>query len=138
MKKKVELKDIVFECHREVYSFIGVDFDKLHSSGVTKRENWFSDFHLDHSKQEEIVNKVLNRYRLKPYEKKQVSIAIWLGGFPSYVENPKVLKEYKEVLASGMFWEWFPNYSGNWADDEELFTRFYYERVANKVLENVT
>ena len=40
------------------------------------------------------------------------------------MEN-KIKLEYQILLQSGMFWEFFPSFSGNWEDDEKEFTEFY-------------
>ncbi len=32
--------------------------------------------------------------------------------------------EYEQVKASGMMWEWFPDYSGNWDTDKYNFAEF--------------
>ena len=36
--------------------------------------------------------------------------------------------EYEALLKSGMFWEFFPQLSGEWEKDEEEFTEFYINR----------
>ena len=40
----------------------------------------------------------------------------------------EIEQEYKELLKSGMFWEFFPNLTGEWNRDESTFTKFYEER----------
>lgn len=37
----------------------------------------------------------------------------------------KIQEEYNELLKSGMFWEFFPEFTGNWSKDGETFTEFY-------------
>ncbi len=38
-------------------------------------------------------------------------------------------KEYTEVLASGMFWEWYPNLTGDWEKDRTTWYGIYIESV---------
>lgn len=40
--------------------------------------------------------------------------------------------EYNKILKSGMFWEFFPNLSGSYKEDEEAFYKFILERENNK------
>lgn len=41
-------------------------------------------------------------------------------------------KEYFYLLKSGMFWEFFPNLSGEYLRDKEFFTTFITERESKK------
>lgn len=41
-------------------------------------------------------------------------------------------KEYFYLLKSGMFWEFFPNLSGEYSQDKGFFTSFVTERENNK------
>lgn len=41
-------------------------------------------------------------------------------------------KEYYELLKSGMFYEFFPNLSGNYLQDKEFFLNFIAERETEK------
>lgn len=43
-----------------------------------------------------------------------------------------ILDEYFKLLKSGMFWEFFPNLSGEYLRDKEFFTTFITERENNK------
>lgn len=36
-------------------------------------------------------------------------------------------KEYNDLLRSGMFFEWYPNLSGDWEKDAEQWFEIYYE-----------
>lgn len=47
----------------------------------------------------------------------------------------KIQEEYKELLKSGMFWEFFPELSGDWSKDEIVFTRFYNRRASTDYIE---
>lgn len=42
------------------------------------------------------------------------------------------LDEYFKILKSGMFWELFPNLSGEYLQDKDFFTTFITERENNK------
>ena len=37
-------------------------------------------------------------------------------------------EEYAAVLVSGMFWEFFPHFHGNWESDAVMFIRFLIQR----------
>ncbi len=39
-----------------------------------------------------------------------------------------VQQEYNLLLQSGMFWEFFPEFTGNWEKDQEEFTKFIKSR----------
>ena len=43
----------------------------------------------------------------------------------------KIEEEYKTLLLSGMFWEFFPQFTGNWEKDKDEFIKFYLERLEN-------
>lgn len=51
--------------------------------------------------------------------------------FKKYCEE-LARSEYYELLRSGMFFEFFPNLSGNYLQDEKEFTKFVTERETNK------
>lgn len=40
----------------------------------------------------------------------------------------KAKKEYNVLLGTGMFFEFFPQYSGEWEKDKEQFIKFYKDR----------
>ena len=40
----------------------------------------------------------------------------------------KAKKEYEALLDTGMFWEFFPDYSGEWEKDNDKFLKFYKNR----------
>lgn len=42
----------------------------------------------------------------------------------------EIKNEYYELLESGMFWEFFPEYTGKWSEDESKFILFYLDRQA--------
>lgn len=39
----------------------------------------------------------------------------------------KAQTEYKELLASGMFWEFYPELTGDWSRDEEQWVEIHKE-----------
>ncbi len=43
----------------------------------------------------------------------------------SIAQNEAARKEYDEVLASGMLWEWFPKLTGDWKRDEVAWYSIY-------------
>lgn len=42
----------------------------------------------------------------------------------------EIKEEYIKVLKSGMFYEFFPQFTGNWETDKDEFTKFYKNREA--------
>jgi len=42
-------------------------------------------------------------------------------------------EEYTDLLHSGMFWEFFPKYSGEWKTDALYFIRFLIKRRELKI-----
>ncbi len=43
------------------------------------------------------------------------------------MEKSKAEWEYNQLLKSGMFWEFYPNLSGEWEQDEEQWLEIYEE-----------
>jgi hypothetical protein len=43
-----------------------------------------------------------------------------------------IKSEYEQLKASGMFWEFFPELSGEWERDQSPYTKFYQERERRK------
>lgn len=43
-------------------------------------------------------------------------------------------EEYKELLKSGMFWEFFPEYTGDWNKDGDSFMDFKLQTVGGKTI----
>lgn len=72
----------LMEIYRRVYSELGVDIDKLIEDGTTKKEGWFMDYEMSVVRQQEIIEEVLKENRIPKYQKRQISIAYWLGGSP--------------------------------------------------------
>ena len=48
--------------------------------------------------------------------------------------DEKIEQEYNYLLSSGMFWEFFPELTGVWEKDKELFIKFVNNR--NKLKNN--
>ena len=45
----------------------------------------------------------------------------------------RIKEEYDQLLTSGMFWEFFPEFTGEWSKDELAFTEFYNKRENDKL-----
>ena len=80
--KQNRLEKILLEVYEEVYEKLGVNIHELIENGTTQKENWFMDYTMPHSEQEEIFEKVLSKYKLNEREKRALSINYWLGGSP--------------------------------------------------------
>jgi hypothetical protein len=47
-----------------------------------------------------------------------------------YMENlAKSKKAYDSLLKSGMFWEFYPQLTGNWDEDRDFWFEEYMERM---------
>ena len=44
------------------------------------------------------------------------------------IDEDKAKKEYEVLLGTGMFWEFFPDYLGEWEKDSDKFLKFYKNR----------
>lgn len=80
--KQNRLEKILLEVYEEVYEKLGVNIHELMENGTTQKENWFMNYAMSQSEQEEIFEKVLCKYKLNEREKRVLSINYWLGGSP--------------------------------------------------------
>lgn len=85
--KQNRLEKILLEVYEEVYKKLGVNIHELIENGTTQKENWFMDYTMPQSEQEEIFEKVLSKYKLNEREKRALSINYWLGGSPKSGQN---------------------------------------------------
>lgn len=76
------LEKILLEVYEEVYKKLGVNIHELIENGTTQKENWFMNYTMLQSEQEEILEKVLSKYKLNGRERKVLRINYWLGGSP--------------------------------------------------------
>lgn len=82
MRNEEKLTKILLEVYREVYSHIGVDFDK-----IDKTENFFLDYELCDKEQEKILNRVINKYKLGGWQRQCIKNSYWLGCSPVGEKN---------------------------------------------------
>lgn len=80
--KQNRLEKILLEVYEEVYKKLGVNIHELIENGTTKKENWFLDYTMPFSEQEEIFEKVLSKYKLNEREIRALKVNYWLGGSP--------------------------------------------------------
>lgn len=80
--KQNKLEKILLEVYEEVYKKLGVNIHELIENGTTKKENWFLDYTMPFSEQEEIFEKVCSKYKLNERGRKALRINYWLGGSP--------------------------------------------------------
>lgn len=78
MYNSEKLTKILLECLVEAYAAIGVNFHE-----IDKKEDFFLDYELCDSEQEKIINRVINKYKLKEYERRCIKTSYWLGCSPS-------------------------------------------------------
>lgn len=72
-----KLEKCLMECYTTVYNTLGVDFNI-----VSEKENFFLDYEMDNQEQLNIINTVIKKYKLKPYEATLVKNGYWLGCSP--------------------------------------------------------
>lgn len=86
MKSNEKLIDICMDIYRDMYrqSIPPADFDKLISDGITKNKMWFMDYILSMDKCEEIINHHCKKHKLTKYEKKLISVEVYLGCSPKF------------------------------------------------------
>lgn len=44
------------------------------------------------------------------------------------IKIQEIKSEYIALLASGMFWEFFPHLTGIWNDDKDMFIEYYIKK----------
>ena len=40
-------------------------------------------------------------------------------------------KDYNKLLESGMFWEFYPEFSGDWEEDQKIIAKYYESKKKN-------
>lgn len=124
MKNKDLFVTQMFEKYKDVptdlkYMFIEKDYAKMFgkAEGLNQMRYMYDDsetfiFAFENAIAE--FGKVARKNLLKKYFEKTI------------------LDEYYSLVKSGMFWEFFPNLSGEYLRDKELFTTFITERENSK------
>jgi hypothetical protein len=88
MYNSEKLTKILLECYIEAYKFIGVNFHE-----IDKKEDFFLDYELCDSEQEKIINRVINKHKLKSYERQCIKNSYWLGCSPASTKMTRNEKE---------------------------------------------
>jgi hypothetical protein len=60
--------------------------------------------------------------------RKSFSLKLLSMQLPDKNPKRKPKQEYESLLTSGMFWEFFPELSGDWAKDKKEFKKFCKKR----------
>lgn len=60
-----------------------MDFEKELDAGNLGREDWYMDFYLPMTRQQEIYKEICKNYNCSRYEMEKISMEIWLGSSPS-------------------------------------------------------
>jgi len=84
-----KLEEICWKIYRELYRNTKpkADLDELIESGATGKSLWFLNYYLPQEKQNEITDKILNKYKLSKYEKKKIREEIALGFSPRGIKE---------------------------------------------------
>ena len=81
---------IIIEIYTKMYKEADpkADLKKMMKSGETKNPDWFLKYYLPQERQEEIIEEVLNKYKIKgSWLKSRFRTEILLGSAPSSVPN---------------------------------------------------
>lgn len=101
MKTQTENDKIILEIYRRMYKEAtpSADIDKIIKSGEGKKPDWFMKYYLLQSRQEEIIEEVLDKFKIKGYMRKRFITEIILGSAPngSEVKIESKLKEEVKV-----------------------------------------
>ena len=63
--------------YREVYSRLGEEF-----SEIDKTDDWFLEYEMPHSEQQEVLDLMATKYKLTKLEKRAVESSYWMGCAP--------------------------------------------------------
>ena len=85
MRATKKEEQLMMDIYRRIYSEIGVDLDELIEKGITKREEWFDNYYMPQTKQDEIIEEMLKGKRLTKLKKNAIRVSLYLGSLPSSV-----------------------------------------------------
>ena len=75
--RKDKTYEALLETYKEVYAKLGVDFDE-----IDKVDNWFMNYEMPHSEQEEVLCMMGDKYKLTKQERSAVRNAYIMGCSP--------------------------------------------------------
>ena len=75
--RKDKTYEALLETYKEVYAKLGVDFDE-----IDKVDNWFMNYEMPHSEQQEVLDLMATKYKLTKIEKRAVEGNYWIGCSP--------------------------------------------------------
>ena len=87
MRATKKEEQLMMDIYRRIYSEICVDLDELIKQGVTKREEWFDNYYMPQTKQDEIIEEMLKGKRLTKLKKNAIRVSLYLGSLPSSVSK---------------------------------------------------
>jgi ornithine carbamoyltransferase len=76
--KTTKEQQLLLNIYRAIYFDIGVNFDEINKS----KQDWFLDYCLPESRQEEILEDILNGKRLTKLKKNAIKMNYYLGVSP--------------------------------------------------------
>jgi hypothetical protein len=85
-KNKNTNDDIILEIYRQMYkeSKPKGNIDKIIKSGEGKKSDWFLKYYLSNERQDEIINEVLDKFKIKSkHDRGKFRTEILLGSAPS-------------------------------------------------------
>ena len=68
--------------YREVYSRLGEEF-----SEIDKTDDWFLEYEMPHSEQQEVLDLMATKYKLTKLEKRAVESSYWMGCSQKYYKK---------------------------------------------------
>ena len=84
--KQEKIDEIIIEIYQELFSNSTPkgNFKKMIESGETKQEQFFLKYQCDENKQTEIIDRILNKYKVKGLLRRRFEKTIVLGCSPKF------------------------------------------------------
>lgn len=84
MRQK-DVDEIIFEIYQELYatSSPACDFKSMVNSGETKQHGFWNKYYLDDSKQEEIIDRIMDKHKVPKHIRENLKTTILLGCSPT-------------------------------------------------------
>ena len=89
MKSKQKLWEICMEIYRKMYKEAEptADFDKLIKEKKTVKENWFLNYYLAESQQQDIISEICTKHKCTKLEVDKICLEVVLGSSPRGIKN---------------------------------------------------
>lgn len=97
MKSEEYLWNICLKIYNEMYNQSNPksDFDKMIKSGETKQKEFFMKYYLPIEEQNDIIENICKKYKIRGHDEKMVKTTVHLGCSPN--SSGKTWKEYSSA-----------------------------------------